>query len=137
MRKRNVLICVVLLLVFGCVLLGVIYRSTPRYEVSDFSYTDYTSQLNTLAVSHVVEPVENAEDAVIKATMLWNQTYGYVIGEYNDPNPGKGISVYYDQRENCWLITGTPPKTNEDVDYVYSMPHVIIRDTGEAFSWMG
>lgn len=137
MKKRIVLICVALLLAFVCVLIAVFYGSKPEYEVGDFSCADYTEEINTLSVSHIIEPVENAEDAAIKAKMLWDQTYGYVRGEYDNPNPGKGVSVYYDQRENCWLITGTPPKTSDDVDYIYFMPHVIIRDTGEAFVWMG
>ena len=136
MKKTNKLILAIILLVIGCTILTVVYIRNAKYEIKTFSCAEYSSQINTLAVCHIIEPVENAEGAVINAKMLWDRTFGYVSGKYYDPNPGKNVAVYYDQKENCWLITGTPPKEDEDMDYFYYMPYVIICDTGEAFVWM-
>lgn len=153
-RKRIGLIIIIILLVIPVAIYAFLhlyasikYRNLELYtvspeEVSVFYLGDYQKELELFAVDENIGPIISLDDVAYKAQTAWNERFSTVtLTGFHAPNPGTGIEVFFDAKEECWLVRGTAPQgpfPPDTAGWLGSVPNIIIRENGDILAiWLG
>lgn len=153
-RKRTCLIIVIILLVIPIAIYAFLhlyasieYRNLQLYtvlpeEVSAFSLEDYQKELELFAVDKNIGSIISLDDVAHKAQTVWNEKFSIVtLTGFHAPNPGTEIEVFFDAKEECWLVRGTAPQgpfPPDTAGWLGSVPNIIIRENGDILAiWLG
>lgn len=134
MRKRNKTIGWIVAIVVCAVLVVValiVFLPKQEYEVKPFAAHFHPD--DELDVIANMGEIPDARTAAKMAKKFWENRFG------DDFDEGRGVEVYWDEAERCWLIKVAPPKPQkiEGVEEMplYECPYVIIRENGDVLKY--
>lgn len=96
---KRILVLLFLITTFG---IKGIYTENPS-EIKSFEVSDYQYYIDNFPSDEILGSVRDAEDAKKKAEELWIELYG------RDIKKERPYKVYYDAKNEVWMVEGTLP----------------------------
>ncbi len=122
--KKNIFLIFILIIVLVELINLILYVNVflIKKDILDgyFDINDYEEKLDIDIIDYLVPKVHCVKDAKTIANQIWNDVYGEEIGKQNKP-----YKVYYDFKNNVWLVTGSLKKNN-----VGGVAHIIVKTNG-------
>ena len=132
MKHFTKIVLVLILLLLPCAIFlssCLLQPKEPEIEFSNFKlsecYTEYEFEIGVFPLEEEINvgEVNDIETAVERAKELWDRRFPE--GNYNAKGWEK-IQVFYDESENCWLVSTELPSYIDGV-----VPCALFRSNGE------
>jgi hypothetical protein len=91
-----------------------------------FSVEDYEWYIENFPASGNIGDIQDEEFLIETAKELWNEKYGVIQGQVQDPTGGCEVKVFYDESYDYWLVQGTLPPYSTGM-----VPFLIVSGNGD------
>lgn len=125
MKKKKVwIICSSVLLIGGVIITWflLVNNQVEKFCVSDYQkYVDAGHRDEPL----MIEPVTDSKSLKAQVETLWPKVFGQDVFQ----NIEKEVLVYYDPKNDAWLVKGVLPE-----NYLGGVPYMIVQSNGKVLA---